>query len=221
MPNSGRCVVLYICADLYVVNGSVVLQFDLGARMSRRASLPKWVLGNCQVQVSCMMRISVIPVQLPEQLREFQQICRAERRPSRRHCHERIPGTTSVHPAGRHASSPAPAKPCGPAAARCTSTPLVSTAPRDASVPHGPLPGTGPQTRTSPCAGTHTQDAEPATGAIETFRDARKPSFRRFRQAVRRWTRKHANRRLHPLYNRIDSAHTDGTPRLCPASTVP
>lgn len=51
-----------------------------------------------------------------------------------------------------------------------------------------PLPGTGPQTRTSPCAGTHTQDAEPATGAIETFRDARKPSFRRFRQAVRRWT---------------------------------
>jgi hypothetical protein len=38
------------------------------------------------------------------------------------------------------------------------------------------LPDTGPQTRTSPCAGTHTQDAEPATGAIETFRDARKPS---------------------------------------------
>jgi hypothetical protein len=33
--------------------------------------------------------------------------------------------------------------------------------------PMAPLPGTGPQTRTSPCARTHTQDAEPATGAMK------------------------------------------------------
>jgi hypothetical protein len=113
----------------------------------------------------------------PDQLRALQQICRAERRPSCRHHHERFPGTTSVHLVGRHASSPAPSKPCGPAAARCARASLVSTAPRDTSASRVRRPASGPPPPGPPalgpsCAGTHTQDAEPATGAVETFKDA-------------------------------------------------
>ena len=48
--------------------------------------------------------------QLPDQLRELQQICRAEQRPSADTTTNGSPGTTSVHSAGRHASSPASSK---------------------------------------------------------------------------------------------------------------